>query len=36
MKKLNGGKQMTSIWQIPLCTGNERIKGKDGKKAHST
>lgn len=36
MKQLNNGKQMTSVWQIPLCTGNERIKGKDGKKIHST
>lgn len=36
MKQFNNGKQMTSVWQIPLCTGNERIKGKDGKKAHST
>ncbi|RLA08494.1 MAG: site-specific DNA-methyltransferase [Gammaproteobacteria bacterium] len=36
MKQLNGGKQMTSVWQIPLCTGHERIKNKQGKKAHST
>jgi DNA modification methylase len=36
MKKYNGGKQMTSVWQIALCTGAERIKGTDGKKAHST
>ena len=36
MKQLNGGKQMTSVWQIPLCTGNERIKDANGKKAHST
>ena len=36
MKQLNGGKQMVSVWQIPLCTGLERIKGEDGKKAHST
>lgn len=36
MKCLNGGKQMTSVWQIPLCTGNERIKKTNGKKAHST
>lgn len=36
MKELNGGKQMTSVWQIPLCTGNERIKNEQGKKAHST
>ena len=36
MKKYNGNKQMTSVWQIGLCTGNERLKGMDGKKAHST
>ena len=36
MKKYNGGKQMTSVWQIGLCIGSERIKGDDGKKAHST
>lgn len=27
---------MTSVWQIPLCTGHERIKNAQGKKAHST
>jgi DNA modification methylase len=36
MKRYNGGKQMTSVWRIGLCTGAERIKGADGKKAHST
>jgi adenine specific DNA methylase Mod len=36
MKKYNGDKQMTSVWQIALCTGRERIKGEDGKKVHST
>jgi len=36
MKKYNGEKQMTSVWQIGLCIGEERIKGDDGKKAHST
>ena len=36
MKKYNGGKQMTSVWRIGLCTGEERLKGEDGKKAHST
>ena len=36
MKKYNGGKQMTSVWNIGLCIGSERIKGDDGKKAHST
>jgi DNA modification methylase len=36
MKKYNGGKQMTSVWSIGLCVGGERLKGEDGKKAHST
>jgi modification methylase len=36
MKKYNGNKQMTSVWQIGLCVGEERLKGEDGKKAHST
>jgi len=36
MKHLNNGKQMKSVWNIGLCIGNERIKNKDGKKAHST
>jgi DNA modification methylase len=36
MKRYNGDKQMTSVWKIGLCTGEERIKGEDGKKAHST
>ena len=36
MKHLNGEKQMKSVWNIGICIGNERIKGKDGKKAHST
>jgi DNA modification methylase len=36
MKKYNGGKQMTSVWHIGLCTGDERLKGDDGRKAHST
>ena len=36
MKQYNKGTQMTSVWQIGLCIGNERIKGNDGKKVHST
>jgi DNA modification methylase len=36
MKRYNGNKQMTSVWKIGLCTGEERLKGEDGKKAHST
>ena len=35
MKRLNGDKQMRSDWEIPLCTGAERIR-VDGAKGHST
>jgi DNA modification methylase len=35
MKNLNEGKQMRSDWELPLCTGTERIK-VDGEKAHTT
>ncbi|MDE7372539.1 MAG: hypothetical protein K2N18_00590, partial [Clostridia bacterium] len=31
MKKMNGGKQMRSDWDINICLGEERIKGADGK-----
>lgn len=36
MKYLNGDKQDKSVWNISICIGGERIKGEDGKKAHST
>lgn len=36
MKHLNGGTQMKSVWNIPLCTGSERLKDSNGKKAHAT
>ena len=36
MKKLNGGKQMRSDWDINICLGEERIKGDDGKSLHNT
>jgi modification methylase len=36
MKALNDELQMRSDWLIPLCTGGERLKGDDGKKAHPT
>lgn len=35
MKHLNDDKQMTNVWEIPLCTGAERIK-INGAKAHAT
>ncbi|MBQ4070607.1 MAG: site-specific DNA-methyltransferase [Alphaproteobacteria bacterium] len=36
MKKLNGGKQMRSDWDINICLGEERVKGDDGKSLHNT
>lgn len=36
MKALNEDVQMRSDWTLPLCTGAERLKGPDGKKAHPT
>jgi modification methylase len=36
MKSLNDGLQMRSDWSLPLCTGNERLKGADGNKVHPT
>ncbi len=36
MKALNEELQMRSDWLIPLCSGPERLKGEDGKKAHPT
>lgn len=35
MKMLNEGKQMRSDWQMPLCTGGERLR-VNGEKAHTT
>ena len=36
MKALNDDVQMRSDWELPLCTGSERLKQGDGKKAHPT
>ena len=36
MKELNEGIQMRSDWTLPLCTGAERIKDRNGRKAHPT
>ena len=36
MKSLNGDLQMRSDWLIPICTGDERLKNRDGKKFHPT
>ena len=36
MKALNDDLQMRSDWLLPICSGGERLKGEDGKKAHPT
>ncbi|RYG10166.1 MAG: site-specific DNA-methyltransferase, partial [Caulobacteraceae bacterium] len=36
LKAFNEDTQMRSDWTFALCTGEERIKGEDGKKAHPT
>ncbi len=36
MKALNDDLQMRSDWLIPLCTGGERLRDSEGRKAHST
>jgi len=36
LKAGNEDIQVRSDWTLPLCTGEERLKGKDGKKLHPT
>lgn len=36
MKAFNDDLQMRSDWLLPICAGQERLKGEDGKKAHPT
>ena len=36
MKLFNNGKQLGSMWTIPVCGGSERLKDSTGKKLHST
>ncbi len=36
LKMANDEVQMRSDWVFPICTGNERLKGEDGKKVHPT
>jgi modification methylase len=36
LKAGNEDLQMRSDWFIPLCTGDERLKGQDGRKVHPT
>src|SRR5690242_10596068 len=36
LKAANEDIQVRSDWTLPLCTGDERLKGRDGKKLHPT
>ncbi len=36
MKALNDDVQMRSDWLLPICTGGERLKNDEGRKAHPT
>lgn len=36
MKAFNEGTQMRSDWNLPICSGSERLKKPDGKKVHTT
>lgn len=36
MKALNDDLQMRSDWNLPICTGKERVKDEQGNKIHST
>ncbi len=36
MKRFNHGKQLGSVWKIPVCGGQERLRDGDGRKLHPT
>ncbi|MCX7360151.1 MAG: site-specific DNA-methyltransferase, partial [Alphaproteobacteria bacterium] len=36
LKVLNDYLQMRSDWTLPICTGGERLKNREGRKLHST
>ncbi|WP_413788591.1 site-specific DNA-methyltransferase [Paludibacillus litoralis] len=36
LKALNDGVQMRSDWEMPICSGHERLKTADGQKVHPT
>lgn len=36
MKQFNRGKQLGSVWEIPVCAGPERLRDAEGKKLHPT
>lgn len=36
MKRFNQGKQLGSVWEIPVCAGPERLRDEAGRKLHPT
>ena len=36
MKNMNDEKQMRSDWNLPICSGNERLRTESGEKVHPT
>jgi modification methylase len=36
MKNMNDEKQMRSDWNLPICSGHERLRGDNGDKVHPT
>lgn len=36
MKRFNDEKQLGAVWEIPICSGSERLTDLDGNKLHST
>ncbi|MCA9914136.1 MAG: site-specific DNA-methyltransferase, partial [Anaerolineae bacterium] len=36
LKQFNEGKQLGSVWEIPICSGAERLTDSSGNKLHST
>jgi modification methylase len=36
MKQFNDGKQLGSVWEIPVCGGRERLRDANGNKLHPT
>lgn len=35
-KHINSGKQLGSVWNFPVCSGNERLRDSNGEKLHNT
>jgi DNA modification methylase len=35
-KSFTGGKLAVNVWQIPICSGKERLRNEKGEKVHST